>query len=114
MKISITFDDGNISTVPADACVLELKLQDDGTWAFYDASNSGYLYAASSSSNYLKTQPTLNDNAKATITVDDANGVATIKFQGANTHNWLRYNTSGLFSCYGADNTQKDVYLYLG
>ena len=35
--VNITFDNGNISNVPADACVLELKLQDDGTWAFYDA-----------------------------------------------------------------------------
>lgn len=108
--VDITFDDGNISTVPADACVLELKLQDDGTWAFYDALKGGYLYAASKSDNHLKTQTTLDANGKADITITD--GVATIKFQGANTHNWLRYNTSGLFSCYGADNTQKDVYLY--
>ena len=54
--VAVTFDlDGNISTVPSDACVLELQAQDDGTWAFYDALNKGYLYAASKSENHLKT-----------------------------------------------------------
>ena len=113
--VAVTFDlDGNISTVPSDACVLELQAQDDGKWAFYDASNSGYLYAASSSKNHLKTQPKLDDNCKATVTVD-ANGVATIKFQGTYTHNWLRYNDTNspkIFSCYLETSSQSDVYLY--
>ena len=107
--VDITFDDGNISTVPADACVLVLQKQDDGTWAFYDESNGGYLYAASKGDNHLKTQTTLDANGKADITITD--GVANIQFQGTNTHNWLRYNsTSTLFSCYSSG--QKDVYLY--
>ena len=42
--VNITFDNGNISNVPADACVLELQAQDGGTWAFYDALKEGYLY----------------------------------------------------------------------
>ena len=111
--VDITFDDGNISTVPADACVLELKLQDDGTWAFYDALKGGYLYAASSSSNYLRTQTKLDNNCKATVDIT-SDGVATIKFQGSYTNNWLRYNPNNgsLFSCYDANNNQKDVYLY--
>lgn len=109
--VNITFDNGNISNVPADACVLELQAQDGGTWAFYDALKEGYLYAASSSNNHLKTQTTLNDNGRATVNIT-SEGVATIKFQGSYTNNWLRYNTSGLFSCYGATSSQKDVYLY--
>ena len=110
--VDVDFDtDGNISTVPADACMLELQAQDDGTWAFYDDSKSGYLYAANSSKNYLRTQETLDNNGKATVTIA-SDGVATIKFQGSYTNNWLRYNTSGLFSCYGATSSQKDVYLY--
>lgn len=111
--VAVTFDsDGSISTVPSDACVLELQAQDGGKWAFYDASNSGYLYAASSSSNYLRTQTALNDNGRATIEID-ADGVATIKFTGTNTHNWLRYykaSGSVLFSCY--ESGQQNVYLY--
>ena len=109
--------DGNnistISTVPSGACVLELQAQDDGKWAFYDALNKGYLYAASKSENHLKTKDTLDDNGKATVTITTAS-VATIKFTGTNTRNLLRYNPntggSPLFSCYSSG--QKDVYLY--
>lgn len=112
--VAVTFDlDGNISTVPSDACVLELQAQDNGTWAFYDALNKGYLYAASKSENHLKTKDTLDDNGKATVTITTAS-VATIKFTGTNTRNLLRYNPntggSPLFSCYSSG--QKDVYLY--
>ena len=118
--VDVAFDtDGNISEVPSGACVLELQAQDGGKWAFYDAfyvasdaSKGGYLYAASSSSNHLKTQETLDDNCKATVAIA-LDGVATIKFQGKYTHNWLRYNNNSgsiLFSCYSSG--QKDVYLY--
>ena len=111
--VDVAFDsEGDISTVPAGACELVLKAQDSEKWAFYDASNGGYLYAASSSSNYLKTQATLNDNGKATVTIT-SDGVATITFQGTNTNNWLRYNSgSTLFSCYSKTSSQSDVYLY--
>ena len=82
--------------------------QSDGKYTFFDE-GKGYLYAASSSSNYLKTQATLNDNGKCTIEI--ANGVATIKFKGSNTKNWLRYNSSSkLFSCYSSG--QQDVAIY--
>ena len=115
--------DGNnistISTVPSGACVLELKAQDGGKWAFYDAfyvasdaSKGGYLYAASSNSNHLKTQTKLDNNCKATVDIT-SDGVATIKFQGKYTHNWLRFNDTNnppIFSCYTKD--QQDVYLY--
>lgn len=117
--VDVTFDtEGNISEVPSGACVLELKAQDGGKWAFYDAfyvasdaSKGGYLYAASKRDNHLKTQTTLDANGKATIDIA-LDGVATIKFQGTNTHNWLRYNNNGsiLFSCYSSG--QQDVYLY--
>lgn len=91
--------------------VFELTLgQDNGKWTLYDAVNGGYLYAASSSANYLKVQAENNANGQWTIEIA-SNGVATIKAQGANTRNWLRLNSSGSpFSCYG--NGQLDVYLY--
>ena len=112
--VNITFDNGNISNVPADACVLELQAQDGGTWAFYDALKEGYLYAASSSKNHLKTQDALDNNCKATVDIA-LDGVATIKFQGTYTHNWLRYNDTNspkIFSCYLETSSQSDVYLY--
>ena len=71
---------------------------------------SGYLYAASSSSNHLKTG-NKNDNASWAISITNT-GIATIKAQGTYTRNWLRYNEqSSLFSCY--ESGQKDVSIYI-
>ena len=97
-------------TVAEDEYIQILTLEGSaGAWYFKTVDNE-YLYAASSSSNHLKTEETKDDNAKATISID-GNSIATIKFQGSNTRNWLRYNSSSkLFSCYSSG--QKDVYLY--
>lgn len=73
---------------------------------------TGYLYAASSSSNYLKTADltSAGTNANATISID-SNGSATIKFQGTYTRNWLKYNSSSkIFSCYSSG--QQDVAVF--
>lgn len=62
---------------------------------------SGYLYAASSSHNYLRTETTLSDNSSWVITISE--GVASIVAQGENTHNVMQYNQqSSLFACYGS------------
>ena len=58
----------------------------------------------------LKTQTTLDDNGCWSITID-ASGIATIKAQGTNTRNWLRYNSaSSLFACYASG--QADISIY--
>ena len=80
-------------------------------WYFY--TGSGFLYAASSSSNYLRTEEEAdnNNNAKAKIEITDGN--ATIKFQGSYTRNTIRYNSgSTIFSCYAESNNMKDVQIY--
>ena len=78
------------------------------TFAF-DA-GTGYLYAASSSSNYLRTNGSINDNSSWKITIDDT-GAANIVAQGTNTRNLLRYHASAkLFSCYSTG--QKLVKIY--
>ncbi len=80
----------------------------EGTFAFYTGAE--YLYAASSGSNHLKTEADLSYNSSWEITIAE-DGVATIKAQGENTRNWLRYNSnSKLFSCYGSG--QADVVIY--
>ena len=103
-----------ITLTPAttnDDGVFELTLGQAGDyWTLYDAVNAGYLYAASSSSNYLKVQAENDANGQWAIDIA-ANGVATIMAQGTNTRNWLRLNNNGTpFSCYGSG--QLDVYLY--
>ena len=80
-----------------------------GTFAFN--TGSGYLYAASSSSNYLKTQTTNNANGSWEITIE-ADGTATITAKGTNTRNVMQYNqTSSLFACYGSA-SQKAIVIY--
>lgn len=70
------------------------------TGAWYFNVGTGYLYAASSSSNQLKTQTAKDDNSKASLSFKSSG--ATIKFLGTNKRNILRYNTNngGLFNCY--------------
>lgn len=80
-----------------------------GTFAF-NVDTTDYLYAASSSSNQLKTQTTNDANSSWTISITPE-GVATIKAQGTNTRNLLSYNLgSSIFSCYGS--VQKDISIY--
>lgn len=101
------------STDSDEYVVQELEVQTgnvDGTYALY--TGSGYLYAVSSSSNYLKTESTLSDNSSWTISIDE-NGVATLLAQGTNTRNWMRYNSgSSLFACYASTSSQQDISLY--
>ena len=122
---SITLsDNNNIATVPANntsIVVLTLgktTMTDDNSttvYTFYDEAKSGYLYAASSSRNYLKTQTTLDDNVKATISID-SDGAATILFQGEYTRNSLRYNddkeSGNLFACYAETSDFPRAYIY--
>lgn len=114
--VSVTRTENVISVIPAstssDDAVYELTLGQDsiGYWTLYDAANGGYLYAAGNDKNYLKTQATNDANGVWTIGIAST-GVATIKAQGSNARNWMRYNaTSSIFSCYGSG--QLDVYLY--
>ena len=108
---------GNTVTFGNDVQIITLKVGTvDGTFAFYVKGDStGYLYAASGSSNHLKTQATNNDNGSWKITIS-SNGVATIKAQGTNTRNWLRYNSTNnppIFSCYGSGQTDVSIYMYV-
>lgn len=79
---------------------------------------AGYLYAAGSGSgkNYLRTTKIVDPNAEWSVSVA-ANGAATIKAQGANTNNLMRYNPNNgnpgnpMFSCY--EKGQNPIYIYL-
>ena len=82
-------------------------------WTFYDEATGGYLYAASSSSNYLRTETELDDNGTFVIEIS-AKGVAAITAQGDKTRNRIQYNAqSDIFSCYSENSSQQQpVYLY--
>ena len=100
---------GNNITWTTDVQIITLEAGNKAnTFAFN--TGSGYLYAASSSSNNLKTKTALDDNGSWTISITSA-GIATIKAQGTYTRNWIRKNSSSaIFSCYASG--QKDVAIY--
>lgn len=104
--------DGNCVVSPSDAVEIFTVEAGTKTGTFAFKSAAGYIYAASSSSNYLRTQATNNDNSSWKITVA-GDGVATVIAQGANTRNDLRHNsTSSLFSCYASTSTMAGVKIY--
>ena len=64
------------------------------------STGDGYLYAASSGSNWLRTEEDLSNNSSWVVTID-SDGIATLVAQGENTRNHLRYNgDNNMFSCY--------------
>ncbi len=80
-------------------------------YSISDVTSSGYLYAASSGSNYLKTQSQNDANGVWTISISNE-GAASIVAQGSNTRNVMQYNNgSSLFACYSSA-SQNPVYLY--
>lgn len=79
-----------------------------GTFAFNVG--NGYLYAASSTKNSLRTQSTVDANASWLITID-AGAFANIVAQGGNECNLLRYNSkASLFACYKNGQTPVNIY----
>lgn len=105
--VDVTIKDGVI-TMPPDVAYIEITVGVSGNY-FTLHTADGYLYAASSSSNNLKAQATVDGNATWQIVIN--NGTATIIAQGDNTRNSLRYNSSSkIFSCYGSG--QQDVSIY--
>lgn len=109
-QVAIT-KSNNVVTINDSVQVLTLQAGTKaGTFAFYTGEK--YLYAASSGSNYLRSEATLSDNSSWIITVT-ADGVATIIAQGTNTRNCMQYNqSSSLFSCYSSA-SQKAISLYV-
>ena len=90
---------GSSITAGNDAQVITLEAgMTEGTFAFNVG--DGYLYAASSSKNYLKTATDKSDKASWKITIAE-DGTASIVAQGAETRNVMQYNSgSTLFACY--------------
>ena len=81
-----------------------------------NAASTGFLYAASSGSNWLRTETHLDagNNGKWAITFNGNKAV--IKAQGTNSRNWMLYNTqNSFFSCYANTSQQviNEVYLYV-
>ncbi len=98
--VEVVYNEDATLTPNSTAQVITLEGDADG---WYFNVGDGYLYAASTTKNWLRTEAEADDNAKATISIDE-NG-ATIVFQGTNTRNTMRYNPNNdnpIFSCYAS------------
>ena len=104
--LSVNFIDNDIEILTLEAGTV------DGTFAFN--TGEGYLYAASSSGNQLKTKSTLDDNGSWKIEISESE--TSIIAQGTNERNIMKYNPnndSPLFACYATINeTYQSVEIY--
>ena len=107
--VGVVINNNNITVSSSDVAEFVIYGPDvDGLYTIYDG--TGYLYAASSGSNYLRTQVTNNDNGRWTISFNE--GVASIVATESSNHNVMQYNSSNtLFSCYSSA-SQSPVSLY--
>ena len=83
-----------------------------GAWTLFDPLNNGYLYAPGGG-NYLRTQSTLDDKGRWTITDGEEGGMVPVSNGGAEQC-YMRYNiTSTLFGCYKeSSNVAAPVYFF--
>lgn len=117
--VTVTFnDDGQIISA-TNAQIITLEGETD-KW-YFNVGNDTYLYAASTSKNYLRTgsKTSTGKNSKATISISNSSHLATIKFQGTNENNYLRYNPNNgnpIFACYSDNSTtgsEPKIYRYV-
>lgn len=101
----------NTCTITDNVQQLTLRQgNESGTFAFY--TGAGYLYAASSSDNYLRTESTLSNNSSWKVSIA-SDGTARVIAQGVNKSNDLKYNSdSYIFSSYSSPNYQASILLY--
>lgn len=83
-----------------------------GAWTIFDPLNNGYLNAPGGG-NYLRTQSTLDDHGRWTITDGEEGGMVPVS-NGGEEQCYMRYNiTSTLFGCYKeSSNVVAPVYFF--
>lgn len=108
VDVTLNSEDNYIVNISSTTQQITLGLA-NGHWTLNVG--SGYLYAASSSSNYLRTQEKNDANGEWTIALN-TDYEATITAQGSNTRNVLQ-NNGEYFSCYSlGSQTAVKIYKY--
>lgn len=100
-----TVSEGVITAQSGTAVFTIAAGTEENTIAFKSSADE-YLYAASSSKNYMRSQA--ENDANGSWIVEIAEGVATITAQGTNSNKRMRYNPnndSPIFSCYATNST---------
>ena len=116
--LEITDNGGSITaTVATDATQQDAPFEftlggTAGAWTIFDPLNDGYL-CAPGSGNYLRTQSTLDDHGRWTITDGEEGGMVPVS-NGGEEQCYMRYNiASTLFGCYKvSSNVSAPVYFF--
>ena len=107
--------DGTTATVTsADVYEFVITALEDGFYSIYDDRTPGYLYAAASGSNYLRTEPELDTlhNGDWEITFNEE-GYAEVVASNSSNRSVMQFNSNNtLFSCYSSA-SQSPVYFYV-
>ncbi len=96
----ITKNGASLKDVADNIQQYALEIDANGLYSFKGTLGTDadkYIYAASTSSNYMKVSTTLDDNGKFTVAIA-SDGAATIIAQGANTRNHMQYNNKSTSS----------------
>ena len=108
-SVDVSVSSNKITSVTGlQVLILGTATKSNTTYWTLQAGSGNYLYAASSSSNYLKTKTTLADECKWSISLNNSNE-ATITSQGTYTRNIIK-NNGTLFSCYASGQTAVKIY----
>lgn len=109
-QAAVTKNGNNITFTEATQ-IITLVATDNADVPFaFSTGDAGYLYAASSSGNQLKTKKTLDDHGKWAITINA--DTASIIASTSTNRNVMQYNkTNGLFACY-ASASQEPIAIY--
>lgn len=104
--------DGTILSNETGTAVLTVTTRDNsGTteYSLYDPSNSGYLYAASSSSNYLRTKA---EESWWTISIDESANASVVSQENV-SRDTMKYNSQfEIFACYSSGQSDIRIYKY--
>ncbi len=112
----ITRNGASLKDVAENIQQYALEIDANGLYSFKGTLGTDadkYIYAASTSSNYMKVSTTLDDNGKFTVAIA-SDGAATVIAQGANTRNHMQYNNKSTSSpaFYCTDGSFGDVCFY--
>ena len=90
----ITKNGASLKDVADNIQQYALEIDANGLYSFKGTLGNDankYIYASSTSSNYMKVSTTLDDNGKFTVEIA-SDGAATVIAQGSNTRNHMQYN----------------------
>ena len=117
ISVNGTIATASIAATQTDAHEFTITSLGEGYYSIQDATAAGYLYAAASGSNYLKTENSLDEDGKGDWAITFAvEGYVGVVAKNTDVRNDMRFNYNNgapLFSCYDPESTTgTSVYLY--